>query len=88
MTALQTAVLTGSSVADVVGRFSYTVIGGGRIQPEAAWVNANIRTEQVPILGKVTCHRAMIPQLHAALTEIAICVEAGSGRSLRSTRNT
>jgi hypothetical protein len=29
-----------------------------------------IRTEQVPILGSVTCNKGMLPQLRAALTEV------------------
>lgn len=68
--ARQTAVLTGGSVADAVGTFRYTVLGGGRIGPEQSWVAANIRTEPVPILGNVTCHRVMLPQLRAALLEV------------------
>jgi hypothetical protein len=66
----QTAVLTGGSVAEAVGTFRYTVLGGGRIAPDPAWVRENIRTEQVPILGKVTCHKVMLPQFRAALTEV------------------
>lgn len=66
----QTALLTGGSVAEAVGSFSYTVLAHGRIAPDAAWVAANIRTEQVPILGAVTCHRILFPQLRAALTEV------------------
>ena len=50
---------------------TYTVLGGGRIAPDPAWVRTNIRTETVPILGRVTCHRAVLPQLRAALGEIA-----------------
>ena len=68
--ALQTAIPTGGSVAGAVGSFSYRVLGGGRIAPDNAWVRANIRTEQVPILGSVTCHKVMLPQLRAALTEV------------------
>ncbi|PVG82267.1 hypothetical protein DDE18_12275 [Nocardioides gansuensis] len=68
--AVQTAVLTGGSVADAVGTFRYTVLGGGRIAPESSWVEANIRTEQVPIIGSMTCHKVMFPQLRAALLEI------------------
>ena len=68
--ALQTAIPTGGSVAQAVGSFSYRVLGGGRIAPDSAWVRANIRTEQVPILGSVTCHKVMLPQLRAALTEV------------------
>lgn len=68
--ATQTAYLTGGSVAQAVGSFSYKVLGGGRIAPDPAWVKANIRTEVVPILGSVTCHKVMLPQLRAALIEV------------------
>ncbi|MDN5895835.1 MAG: M15 family metallopeptidase [Nocardioides sp.] len=68
--AQQTAYLTGGSVADAVGSFTYRVLGGGRIQPDSTWETANIRTEQVPILGSVTCHKVMLPQLRSALTEV------------------
>ncbi|WP_310530267.1 M15 family metallopeptidase [Nocardioides sp.] len=68
--AQQTAVLTGGSVAAAVGTFRYTVLAAGRIAPEQSWVAANIRTEQVPILGNVTCHKVIFPQLRAALLEI------------------
>ena len=73
----QTAFLTGGSIADVVGTFNYTVLGGGRIAPDPSWVQANIATEAVPILGSVTCHRAIFPQLRAALEEV---VARGPGR--------
>lgn len=66
----QTAFLTGGSVATGVGSFSYRVLDGGRIAPDPAWVRANIRTERVPILGSVTCHQILFPQLRAALTEV------------------
>lgn len=72
-----TAVPTGGSVAEAIGTFRYTVLGGGRIQPEQSWVSANIRTEDVPILGTVTCHKAMLPQFRAALTEIQTSGLAG-----------
>ncbi|KQY57485.1 MULTISPECIES: M15 family metallopeptidase [unclassified Nocardioides] len=64
-----TAVPTGTSVGAAVGVYNYRVIGG-RVTPDAAWVAANIRTEEVPILGRVTCHKAMLPQLRAALQEV------------------
>lgn len=70
ITAQQTALLTGGSVAQAVGTFNYTVLDAGRIEPDQSWVSANIRTEQVPILGNVTCHKAMLPQFRAALREI------------------
>jgi hypothetical protein len=65
----QTAFLVGS-VADAVGTFNYTVLGGGRVAPDPAWVRSHITTQQVPILGNVTCNRLIFPQLTAALTEV------------------
>jgi hypothetical protein len=65
----QVAVTTGT-VADVVGVFRYTVIGGGRIAPEASWVASHIETRTVPILGTVTCNKYLFPQLEAALQDI------------------
>ena len=65
-----TAIPTGGSIGSVVGTYRYRVIGGGRIAPESSWVAANIRTEVVPILGSVTCHRDLFPQLRAALLEV------------------
>jgi D-alanyl-D-alanine carboxypeptidase len=66
----QTAFFTGGSVAGVVGTFTYTVLDGGRIAPESSWVGSHISTQPVPILGQMTCNRAIFPQLRAALTEI------------------
>lgn len=66
----QTAYLTGTPVAQAVGSFSYRVLGGGRVAPDPAWVRANIVTGQVPILGSVTCHKVIFPQLRAALAEV------------------
>jgi len=70
VTATQTAYLTGGSVAEAVGSFTYTPRPDGTVAVDPAWVSANIRTETVPILGTVTCHRAMLPQMRAALQEI------------------
>jgi hypothetical protein len=66
----QTAVLAGTSAADAVGSFRYTAHPSGRITPEQGWVDANIRTEEVPLLGSVTCHKVMLVQLRAALSEV------------------
>lgn len=65
-----TAVLTGGSVAQAVGSFTYTVNPDGTVNPDPRWVREYIRTEQVPILGSVRGNKAMLPQLRAALTEI------------------
>lgn len=67
---VQTAVLTGGSLAAAVGSFTYTVNRDGTVNPDPRWVRDFIRTEQVPILGAVKCNKAMLPQLRAALTEV------------------
>jgi hypothetical protein len=69
ITAPQVANLVGS-VGTAVGLYSYTVLSGGRIAPEAAWVRDHISTEVVPILGPVTCNTLIFPQLRAALEQI------------------
>ncbi|WP_166389281.1 M15 family metallopeptidase [Nocardioides ochotonae] len=74
--AVQTAVVVGT-VADAVGSFSYRTLGGGRIAPDPAWVASHISTEQVPILGTMTCNRAIFPQLRAALEEVVASGLAG-----------
>jgi hypothetical protein len=67
--AKQVAVVTGS-VADAVGVFRYSVLGGGHIAPDPAWVSEHITTEVVPILGAVTCNKLIFPQLIAALQDV------------------
>jgi hypothetical protein len=69
-TQVQTAVLTGASVNQAVGTFSYTPHPDGTVTPDPRWVHAYIRTEQVPIIGSVTCNKGMLPQLRAALSEV------------------
>ena len=43
---------------------------GGYLVIDPAWVHSHITTTDVPILGKVTCNRALIPQLRGALSEL------------------
>jgi hypothetical protein len=66
----QTAVLTGASVSEAVGHFSYTNGPDGTVVPDSRWVHAYVRTEDVPILGTVTCNKAVLPQLRGALAEV------------------
>ena len=68
--ARQTAVLSGASVSERVGTFTYTPHPDGTVTPDSRWVQTYIRTEQVPILGNVHCNKGMIPQLRAALGEV------------------
>ena len=67
--ARQVAVVTGT-VGDAVGVYRYTVLGGGHIAPDAAWVRSHITTEVVPLLGSVTCNKVVFPQLKEVMQEI------------------
>ena len=71
--------LTGGEAAQDLGAFSYRYFSDGTIQPDERWVRENIRTETVPLFGRVTCHRLMLPQLRGALQEV---VDAGLSSTL------
>ncbi len=62
---------TGSAEGGAIGSMPFRILEDGFIQPDDAWVRANIATGEVALLGTVTCHRLVFPQLHAAMTEIA-----------------
>jgi hypothetical protein len=42
----------------------------GTIQIDPRWVDKKIVTTTVPVLGEVTCHRKLIPQLRGAMEEL------------------
>jgi hypothetical protein len=42
----------------------------GYLDVDPAWVRAHIVTTTVPVLGRVTCNRALIPQLRGAMREV------------------
>jgi hypothetical protein len=44
--------------------------GSDWIRVDPAFVRRNIVSRRVPVLGTVRCHRAMVPHLRAALTEL------------------
>ena len=62
---------TGTVESGAIGTMSFRILDDGFIEPDAAWVRANIATGEVALLGSVTCHRLVFPQLHAAMTQIA-----------------
>lgn len=68
---LRTAAAPHAAFGDTnLGSFSYEYFADGSVRPDPSWVATYIRTESVPILGPVTCHRVMLPRLRAALTEV------------------
>lgn len=73
------AVLPQSIVKQRFGEFAYQPPASGRaftIDPD--WVDENIVTAPVPLLGEVTCHRAAIRPLRAALDEVRGAGAAGA----------
>jgi hypothetical protein len=70
--------LTGGEAAEDLGAFSYRYYADGTIEPDARWVRDSIRTEEVPVMGRVTCHRLMLPQLRGALQEVQDAGLAGT----------
>jgi hypothetical protein len=67
-------------VKQLVGEVAYRPAGGDAVVLDPAWTGAYIVSERVPVLGTVTCHRAMLPALRGALGEVAA---AGLGAALR-----
>lgn len=65
------AVLTQAAVKERFGEFSYRRRGdGGALELDAAWVREHVVTAEVPLLGEVRCHRAVIKLLGGALAEL------------------
>jgi hypothetical protein len=60
----------GHAEGSLIGTMAFRILRNGFIEPDPAWVSANVATGTVPILGTVVCHRIMFPQLGAALHEI------------------
>lgn len=66
------AVLPQAIVKREFGEFAYRLAGDGRrIEQDPDWRVANLVTEEVPLLGAVTCHRRIVDQLRGALGELA-----------------
>lgn len=61
------AVMPQLLVKEAFGEFAARADSDGRITIEPRWVTRNLRSERVPLLGRLTCHRALFPQLEAAL---------------------
>jgi len=57
-------------IKEAFGEFAYRNRSGRDVEIDPAWVDANIVTAQVPILGSVRCNRAMIEPLTAALGQL------------------
>jgi hypothetical protein len=64
------AVLAPARIKELFGEFAAAPLPGGYLRLDPTWVRENIRVATVPILGRVQCNRALIPQLRGALGEL------------------
>lgn len=76
------AVLPQLVIKEHFGEFAATPNADGSIDIDPAWRKQNIVTRPVPLLGNVTCHRGLFPQLKDALNTLvgeglAFTVDAG-----------
>lgn len=65
------AVLPQARIKAAFGEFAYRPAGDVAVAIEPEWVAEHIRTGSVPILGTVTCHRAILPTLRQAFGQLA-----------------
>lgn len=66
------AVLPQSRLKAAFGEFARDPrVDGDALRLDPAWVDANIVDADVPVLGRIRCHRALIPALRDALQELA-----------------
>lgn len=72
------AVLAPVLVKEEFGEFSLRVDAAGAVEVDPEWVAANIVTAELPILGTVQCHRAIIDALEGALDELEAAGLVGS----------
>ena len=63
-------ILSSTELKQLLGEVAYRPGAGDSVALDPAWVRDNIRTEVVPIVGRVTCDRRVLVDLRAALAEV------------------
>ncbi|HEV2951743.1 MAG TPA: M15 family metallopeptidase [Actinomycetota bacterium] len=77
------AVLPPVLLKALFGEFAARTLKGqpGSIEVDPEWRRTHLITTRIPLLGQVTCHRGIVPQLRGAMTELR---SAGLGRLIMS----
>jgi hypothetical protein len=77
------AVLPPVLLKALFGEFAARTLKGqpGYIEVDPAWRRTHLVTTRIPLLGQVTCHRGIVPQLRGAMTELR---SAGLGQLIRT----
>ncbi len=53
-----------------LGEFSYPADSGPKLEQDSDWISENIVTAEVPILGRITCHREIVEMATGAFNQI------------------
>jgi hypothetical protein len=64
------AVLPQALIKARFGEFAYRRSSGRDLLEDPAWFRENITTQAVPILGRITCHRSVLPAIQGAMREL------------------
>jgi hypothetical protein len=77
------AVLPPVLLKALFGEFAARTLKGqpGSIEVDPTWRRTHLLTTRIPLLGQVTCHRGIVPQLRGAMTELR---STGYGRVIES----
>jgi hypothetical protein len=77
------AVLPPVLLKALFGEFAARTLKGqpGSIEVDPEWRRTHLVTTRIPLLGRVTCHRGIVPQLRGAMTELR---STGYGRLIES----
>ncbi len=70
------AVLPQAVIKEIFGEFYVTDLDDAGFRIESGWVAENIVTDTLPLIGQVSCHRAVMPQVWEIVEDM---VEAGQG---------
>jgi hypothetical protein len=64
------AVLPQSFIKLALGEFSYPAGATSQLSQDRSFVSENIITRDVPVLGRVTCHRVVLDMLTGAMSQL------------------
>lgn len=64
------AVLPQIFIKEALGEFSYRGLSGGRFTQDPDFVDENIISTEIPILGRVTCHETVVAMVTGALAQL------------------
>jgi hypothetical protein len=64
------AVLPQALIKESFGEFADRPAGGGQLSLDEDWQNENLVSTVLPVVGRLRCHRAVLPALRGAIDEL------------------